>query len=329
MSVHVFGQIGDVAVVEVAIASKAGASAKILNWGAVLRDLVVPSAQGPQRVTLGLNSIEDYLAHSPSFGAVPGRFANRIANGRFALDGAVYELARKPGEKHTLHGGPNGFGRKLWKLGRHDASSVTLVLEFGRRRRRLSRRLDRDLRLPAPGARDPARRTHRAVRSADDREPHPARLFQSRRIERRARPRIDAGVRLLHADRRRADPHRRDPLGRGDAFRLSPGAPDSPSLGPDLRHEFRRLARARRDRAGADRQAALAAQRPDVGAAQHGAGRAGLRRGQAELPGAGPRAAPITARTPASASSRRRSRIRPIAAISALACCGPRANTAT
>jgi aldose 1-epimerase len=129
MSVHVFGQIDDVTVVEVAIASKAGASAKILNWGAVLRDLVVPSAQGPQRVTLGLNSIEDYLAHSPSFGAVPGRFANRIANGRFVLDGAVYELARKSGEKHTLHGGPNGFGRKPWKLGRHDASSVTLVLE--------------------------------------------------------------------------------------------------------------------------------------------------------------------------------------------------------
>ena len=129
MSVHLFGEIGEAAVVEVAIASKAGASAKILNWGAVLRDLVVPSAHGPQRVTLGLNSIEDYLAYSPSFGAVPGRFANRIANGRFALDGTVYELERKAGEKHTLHGGSNGFGRKIWKLGSHDSGSVTLVHE--------------------------------------------------------------------------------------------------------------------------------------------------------------------------------------------------------
>jgi aldose 1-epimerase len=129
MSVHLFGEIGGGAVVEVAIASRAGASAKILTWGAVLRDLVVQTAQGPQRVTLGLNSIEDYLAYSPSFGAVPGRFANRIANGRFTLDGAAYELARGPGEKHTLHGGPNGFGRKLWRLGSHDASSVTLTLE--------------------------------------------------------------------------------------------------------------------------------------------------------------------------------------------------------
>jgi len=129
MSVHLFGEIGQAAVFEIAIASKAGASAKILSWGAVLRDLVVPSARGPQRVTLGLNTIGDYLEHSPSFGAVPGRFANRIANGRFALDGTLYELERKPEEKHTLHGGPNGFGRKIWKLGSVDASSVTLTLE--------------------------------------------------------------------------------------------------------------------------------------------------------------------------------------------------------
>ena len=129
MSVHLFGETGAGAVVEVAIASKAGASAKILTWGAVVRDLVVQSARGPQRVTLGLNTIEDYLAHSPFFGAVPGRYANRIANGRFVLDGAVYEVERGPGEKHALHGGPNGFSRKIWKLGSHDASSATLVLE--------------------------------------------------------------------------------------------------------------------------------------------------------------------------------------------------------
>ncbi|MBV8472995.1 MAG: galactose mutarotase, partial [Hyphomicrobiales bacterium] len=62
MSVHVFGEIADAPVLEVAIASKAGAQAKILTWGAVLRDLVVPSANGEQRVTLGLNTIEDYVA---------------------------------------------------------------------------------------------------------------------------------------------------------------------------------------------------------------------------------------------------------------------------
>jgi len=123
-----FGEIDGVPVDEIAIRSKGGASAKFITWGAVLRDLVVPSAGGPQRVTLGLNSIEDYVAHSPHFGAVPGRFANRIANGRFVLDGVAYTLDRKPGEKHTLHGGPDGFGRRVWTLAEHDESSVRLTL---------------------------------------------------------------------------------------------------------------------------------------------------------------------------------------------------------
>jgi aldose 1-epimerase len=129
MNVHSFGQHEGAPVFEATIASKAGATAKILTWGAVLRDLVVPLGQGKQRVTLGLNSVEDYVAHSPHFGAVPGRFANRIANGRFTLDGVAHNLARKSGEKHTLHGGPDGFGRRVWKLGPVDASSATLELE--------------------------------------------------------------------------------------------------------------------------------------------------------------------------------------------------------
>ena len=129
MSARSFGGIGGSPVFEVTIASSAGASAKILTYGAVVRDLVVPASNGLQRVVLGLNTIEDYLAYSPSFGAVPGRFANRIANGRFTLDGVGYQLDRNPGQKHTLHGGPNGFGHRIWKLGAYDASSVELILE--------------------------------------------------------------------------------------------------------------------------------------------------------------------------------------------------------
>jgi len=129
MHAHVFGQIDGATVMEVEIASAAGARARILTYGAVLRDLLIPTHSGPQRVTLGLNSIDDYVAHSPSFGAVPGRYANRIANGEFSIDGVFYQLDRKPGEKHTLHGGPKGFGKKIWKLGEHTESSVTLTLE--------------------------------------------------------------------------------------------------------------------------------------------------------------------------------------------------------
>jgi aldose 1-epimerase len=128
MSMHVFGEADGVPIMEISIASNAGASAKILNYGAIIRDLVVPSPNGPQRVTLGLNSMADYIAHSPSFGAVPGRFANRIANGAFTLDGQTYALSKKPGERHTLHGGLRGFAKRVWKVVSHDASSVSLSL---------------------------------------------------------------------------------------------------------------------------------------------------------------------------------------------------------
>ena len=128
MNTKAFGEVDGAAVLEVAIGSRAGATAKILTYGAVLRELLVLTSRGPQIVVLGLNTIADYVAHSPHFGAVPGRYANRIANGRFALDGVEYQLARKPGEKHTLHGGPRGFGHLVWKLGARDASSVELTL---------------------------------------------------------------------------------------------------------------------------------------------------------------------------------------------------------
>ena len=128
MSVKTFGHIDGAPVLEIEIASKAGAQARILSYGAVVRDLLIPHAGGLQRVTLGLNSVEDYVAHSPSFGAVPGRVANRIANGRFHLDGATYTLERNFLGKHTLHGGFKGFGKRVWKLGEHDPHSVELTL---------------------------------------------------------------------------------------------------------------------------------------------------------------------------------------------------------
>ncbi len=129
MSLHVFGDFEGTPVLEATIKSKAGAEAKILNYGAILRDLVVPSSKGPQRVTLGLNSVEDYVAHSPSFGVVPGRFANRIAGGKFSLDGASYQIERKKGETHALHGGARGYGKRPWRFAQQDGHSATLTLE--------------------------------------------------------------------------------------------------------------------------------------------------------------------------------------------------------
>ena len=129
MDVRAFGDVDGVEVKEITLRNGAGATASVITWGAVLRDLVVPVPGGHQRVVLGLNSLEDYRAYSPHFGATPGRFANRIAGGRFTLDGKTYTLPTNDKGKNTLHGGPKGFGKRPWRLEGGSSSSVTLGLE--------------------------------------------------------------------------------------------------------------------------------------------------------------------------------------------------------
>ncbi len=113
---------------EVTLTSAAGATAHVMTWGAVLRDLVVPLKDGnKQRVVLGFEKFDDYPAHSSNFGATAGRYANRIAKGRFTLDGKTYELPINNGENH-LHGGPKGFSKRPWSIVSHSANSVTLAI---------------------------------------------------------------------------------------------------------------------------------------------------------------------------------------------------------
>lgn len=128
MSVRAFGDVDGQPVFEITIRSRAGAEAKVVTFGALLRDFVVPSASGPQRVVLGLDTLEDYRKHSPSFGITAGRYANRIAHGAFTLDGRQHQLVRNQADKHTLHGGSTGFGKRVWQLGHHDETSVTMTL---------------------------------------------------------------------------------------------------------------------------------------------------------------------------------------------------------
>jgi aldose 1-epimerase len=127
MTIRTFGEFDGQAVFEATIRSRAGAEARIITWGAVLRELVVPWQNGLRQVVLGFEALENYVKHSPFFGATVGRFANRIARGRFALDGVEYDLQLNDG-RNTLHGGFASFGRRPWKLGTYDASSVTLTL---------------------------------------------------------------------------------------------------------------------------------------------------------------------------------------------------------
>ncbi|MFN0055791.1 MAG: aldose epimerase family protein [Planctomycetales bacterium] len=92
-----------------------GATAQFTDYGARLVALRVPDRDGTlANVTLGFDTLEKYMTHTAFFGCTTGRYANRIAHARFALDGQEYKLAANNGTAH-LHGGKRGFDRYVWK----------------------------------------------------------------------------------------------------------------------------------------------------------------------------------------------------------------------
>ena len=91
-----------------------GCEAKITNFGGIVLSLKVPDRAGHlSDVVLGFDSLEPYLVNTPHFGALIGRYGNRIGKGRFVLDDVEYQLATNNGENH-LHGGLQGFDKVLW-----------------------------------------------------------------------------------------------------------------------------------------------------------------------------------------------------------------------
>jgi len=111
-----FGRLSDGTIVEsYLLRNGRGSAAKLIPYGASLTELWVPDRAGKLAdVVLGLDNLEAYLAPHPFFGGTIGRYANRIANGRFALDGNEYQLAIN-NPPHSLHGGKIGFDRRAWK----------------------------------------------------------------------------------------------------------------------------------------------------------------------------------------------------------------------
>ena len=94
--------------------NRRGMEVKIINFGGTVTSIKVPDRSGKfADVVLGFNNLDDYLKPHPSFGTAVGRFANRIAKGRFALNGVEYKLAINNGENH-LHGGIKGFDDVFW-----------------------------------------------------------------------------------------------------------------------------------------------------------------------------------------------------------------------
>jgi len=113
---EIFGEIKGKEVLLFTLKNNNGLIAKITNYGGIVTSLLVPDKNGNfDDVVLGYDNLEGYLKETPYFGAIVGRYANRIAKGKFILDGVEYKLAVNNGPNH-LHGGIIGFDRVVWDV---------------------------------------------------------------------------------------------------------------------------------------------------------------------------------------------------------------------
>lgn len=99
-----------------------GMKVSFINYGCIITDIIVPDREGIlENVVLGFDTLEEYIEHSPYFGAIVGRVAGRIKKGSFELNGRSYDLPKNDGENH-LHGGNVGFSNVVWnaEVVKHD-----------------------------------------------------------------------------------------------------------------------------------------------------------------------------------------------------------------
>jgi len=108
--------------------NKSGVKMKVTNLGGTVMELWVPDRDGKlDDIVLGYDQPEEYITGNSHFGALIGRYANRIANGKFRLNGSEFQLARNNGP-NSIHGGPGGFHNVLWKI--EHANDHTLALAY-------------------------------------------------------------------------------------------------------------------------------------------------------------------------------------------------------
>ena len=109
--------------------NESGMTVRVTNYGAIITSIIVPDRNGKRAdVALGYDRVEDYInaVDKPYFGAVVGRYGNRIAKGEFTLDGETYSLLQNNGENH-LHGGAIGFDKVVWAVDEYvEGKSLTL-----------------------------------------------------------------------------------------------------------------------------------------------------------------------------------------------------------
>jgi aldose 1-epimerase len=120
-----FGKLTDGTPVELfTLTNSSGLVAKITNYGTIITELQVPDRAGKNGdVVLGFDNLEQYLKGHPYFGCTVGRVANRIAKGKFTLEGKTYQVAVNNGLNH-LHGGLKGFDKMIWKAEPQSGAAV-------------------------------------------------------------------------------------------------------------------------------------------------------------------------------------------------------------
>jgi aldose 1-epimerase len=111
-----FGTLADGTAVErYKLTNASGMEVEVITYGGIITAIRAPDRDGrPANVVLGLPTLEDYATKNPYFGTITGRYANRIAGGRFTLEGKEYRLTLNNGP-NSLHGGKVGFDKRVWK----------------------------------------------------------------------------------------------------------------------------------------------------------------------------------------------------------------------
>jgi len=129
---HAHGKLADQTPInQVTLTNSNGVSVDVINYGGIITRIETPDSNGNMgNIVLGLDNLEDYTNATTYFGAIIGRFGNRIANGKFSLNGTDYQLATNDGDNH-LHGGVQGFDKKVWTMvpfSTENSAGVTLSL---------------------------------------------------------------------------------------------------------------------------------------------------------------------------------------------------------
>lgn len=126
MEVERFGRMPDGQDVHCLHLRSGSLKACILTLGAIVQDLRLEGV--PHPLVLGADTLGPYLGPMQYFGAMVGRYANRIADGRFRIDGRMYQVSQNFRGRHCLHGGTLGSGQRIWSIEEHTPSSVILSL---------------------------------------------------------------------------------------------------------------------------------------------------------------------------------------------------------